>query len=201
MTIKAMFSGIIKTTEKPINVRKNKNNMEVDFPIPKGWNLELGESVNIDGVCTTVKSLNNKFFSVYYMPETLRITTFGSLEKDHVYNLERCLTLQDLISGHLVYGHVDTTATVRKVTKEEESISLTFEIASEFIKYIVYKGSIAVNGVSLTIVEVDKNSFAVSLIPHTLEHTNLGKLVAGSKVNIEVDMLAKHIEKLIESKK
>ena len=195
-----MFSGIIKTTQKPISVRKSKNSMEIDFPIPKDWSLEIGESVNIDGVCSTVKSLEKDKFSVYYMPETLSKTTLGSLDSNHVFNLERCLTLQDLISGHLVYGHVDTTAAVRNLIKEEGSVSLTFEISKAFTKYVVYKGSIAVNGVSLTIVKITNDSFTVSLIPHTLKNTNLSKLIVGSSVNIEVDMIAKHIEKLVSGR-
>ncbi len=193
-----MFSGIIKKTSKASAIKKRKESMEVKFPLPKGWKLTLGESVNIDGVCSTVKDLTSKTFDVYYMPETLDKTTMGNLSSDHTFNLERCLTLNELISGHLVYGHVDTTAKVASIESAEDSKVIKFTLPANFTKYIVYKGSISVNGVSLTIVTVDKNSFSVSLIPHTLENTNLDELIVGDKVNIEVDMLAKQIEKLIK---
>ena len=193
-----MFSGIIKTTQKAGSIKKDKNSMDVAFPIPQSWKLSVGESINIDGVCSTVKELNKNSFGVYYMPETLDKTTFGNIESDHIFNLERCLTLNDLISGHLVYGHVDTTAKVTSIKKNEESVVIKFTLFPEFTKYIVYKGSVAVNGVSLTIVKVDKDSFTVSLIPHTLTNTNLGELKKGDSVNIEVDMIAKHIEKLLK---
>lgn len=193
-----MFSGIIKKLEKAADIQKGKNSMELLFSIPKDWNIEEGESINIDGICSTVAKIKNGKFQVYYMPETINKTSLSKLNEDHKFNLERCLSLNDLISGHLVYGHVDTTAKVSNVKKERESVTLTFELSPEFTKYIVYKGSITVNGVSLTIVTVDKKSFSVSLIPYTLLHTNLGELKKGSVVNIEVDMLAKHIEKLLQ---
>ena len=132
------------------------------------------------------------------MPETLDKTSLGQLDKNHTFNLERCLSLNDLISGHLVYGHVDTTAKVTKITKVEDSVVMSFALSPKFIKYLVYKGSVAVNGVSLTIVDATDDSFTVSLIPHTLTHTNLGELSVGDSVNIEVDMLAKHLEKLLK---
>ena len=130
------------------------------------------------------------------MPETLDKSTFGSLDKNHVFNLERSLTLNTLIGGHLVQGHVDTTARVSSIKNEVESKVLKFEIDKKITKYMVYKGSITVNGVSLTIVSVDSSHFTVSLIPYTLSHTNLSSLKVGDSVNIEVDMMAKYVEKL-----
>jgi riboflavin synthase len=130
------------------------------------------------------------------MAETLRRTSFGSLPNSHDFNLEQPLTLNQLIGGHLVQGHVDTTAKVTKIVKEGESQTVWFEIEPKFTKYMIYKGSITINGVSLTVVEIDKTTFSVSLIPYTLTHTNLGHLSIGDMVNIEVDMVAKYIEKL-----
>ena len=192
-----MFSGIITATQKAETISKTKNGLEATLPIPDGWKLEMGESINIDGVCSTVKSLDSKQFGVYWMAETLSKTNLGSISKDHTFNLEQCITLQTLISGHLVYGHVDCTATVESVKSDGESKTILFSLPTEFTKYIIYKGSIAVNGVSLTIVSVDQSSFSVSLIPHTLSHTNLGDLQKGDTVNIEVDMMAKYLEKLM----
>lgn len=193
-----MFSGIITEIKKPNSLSKNKDSMEVVFPIPSGWHIKLGESINIDGVCSTVKGLSSDTFSAYYMPETVRKTSLSTLSKNHRFNIERCITLETLISGHLVYGHVDTIAKVSKVTQDQESTLLEFEIDKNFIRYIVYKGSIAVNGVSLTIVSVGNDTFSVSIIPFTKDHTNLGKLAEGDMVNIEVDMFAKYIEKLLK---
>lgn len=193
-----MFSGIITTVGIPKTIKKGKISMEIFFPIPSGWNITLGESINIDGVCSTVKKINFGIFSVYYMPETLKKTSLLSLNKNHVYNLERCITLETLISGHLVYGHIDTTAVVSKITQVQKSTLLEFTIDKAFTKYIVYKGSIAVNGVSLTVVSVTDSSFSVSLIPFTKEHTNLGQLAEKDRANIEVDMFAKYVEKLLK---
>lgn len=193
-----MFSGIIKNVARAADIQNGKKSMEVLFPVPKGWNIEEGESINIDGICSTVAKITKGKFQVFYMPETLNKTSLSQLKEDHVFNLERCLSMNELISGHLVYGHIDTTAKVSNIKTDNESVVLTFALSPEFTKYIVYKGSVAVNGVSLTIVSVDENSFSVSLIPYTLSHTNLGELKKGSVVNIEVDMLAKHIEKLLQ---
>ena len=192
-----MFSGIITNLVTPVSIKRNNRSMTLTLPYPEKWKLEIGESINVDGVCSTIEKMDSKTFSIYYMPETLDKTTFENVNEEHSFNLERCITLKTLISGHLVYGHVDTTAQVSKVAQDQESTMLTFKIPKEFTKYIVYKGSISVNGVSLTIVEVLDSSFSVALIPHTKDNTNLGALAEGDFVNIEVDMLAKHIEKLI----
>lgn len=192
-----MFIGIIQKTEKAISIEKHAQSMEIAFPIPSLWEITEGESINIDGICSTVKQLNQNTFSVYYMDETLRKTALTSLDKEHVFNLERSLTLQTLISGHLVSGHIDTIARVNNIEEVGDAKILSFSIKKEFTRYIIMKGSITVNGVSLTIVKVYDDSFAVSLIPYTLTHTNLGKLKVGDLVNIEVDMIAKYIEKML----
>lgn len=192
-----MFTGIIQIKEKASNIKKNAKSIEIAFPVPQGWDLAEGESINIDGVCSTVKQLNQNSFTVYYMEETLKKTTLTYIEKNHTFNLEKSLTPQSLIGGHLVSGHVDTIATVKKIEEVEDSRVLIFSIKEKFIKYIIVKGSIAVNGVSLTVVSVDTSSFNVSLIPYTLTHTNLGQLQTGDLVNIEVDMIGKYVEKMV----
>lgn len=191
-----MFSGIIENTEKANRIEKNNSSIRVYIPTPRGWDIKLGESINIDGVCTTVEKLTKNEFSAYWMPETLRITNLSLVSENHTFNLERCLTLQTLIGGHLVSGHIDTTAEVADIKDEGESKTLVFKIKPKFTKYIIYKGSVAINGVSLTIVSVNNNSFSVSLIPHTLKNTNLGELKVHDTVNIEVDLIAKYLEKL-----
>ena len=191
-----MFSGIIKDIAIASKIEKGKDFLRVSLPVPKKWKLTEGESINIDGICSTVEKITKKTFSVFYMAETLRKTNLSGLNSSHVFNLERSLTLQSLIGGHLVSGHVDTTARLISIKSEGEAKVLTFGLSSKFTKYIIYKGSICVNGVSLTVVHVNKGSFIVSLIPYTLSHTNLGGLKKGDTVNIELDLIAKYLEKL-----
>lgn len=191
-----MFSGLIEKTIKASKIDKKNNSIRLFLPIPDGWEISLGESINIDGICSTVEKLTGKEFSVYYMPETLDKTNLSSISSSHLFNLEKCLTLQTLIGGHLVSGHVDTTAELVEIQIEEESKVLKFKIDRVFTNYIIYKGSITINGVSLTIVTVTIDSFTVSLIPHTLSHTNLGELKIHDLVNIEIDLIAKYLEKL-----
>jgi riboflavin synthase len=195
-----MFTGIIKEILKPVKFVRNSDSVLVTFKIPEGWNLEEGESINIDGVCSTVTEIGETF-TVFYMAETLAKTTLNSLDKTHQFNLERSLTLESLVGGHLVAGHIDTTAEVKSVETEGESEILTFNLDKEFIKYLIYKGSVAINGVSLTVTTVNDESFSVSLIPHTLQKTNLNDLKVGESVNIEVDLIAKYIEKLVKIEK
>ena len=192
-----MFSGIIQNTEKVRKIIKEKDSLRIEIPIPKNWKIEIGESINIDGVCSTVERIKNKMFSVFYMPETLSKTNLSNVNKGHILNLEKSLTLNSLIGGHLVSGHIDTTGKISKIIDEVESRIITINLPRKFTKYIVYKGSICVNGVSLTIVEVYDSSFIVSLIPHTLKNTNLGSLKRGDLVNIEIDLIAKYLEKLL----
>ncbi|MBI3485462.1 riboflavin synthase [Candidatus Daviesbacteria bacterium] len=193
-----MFSGIVEGLEKAKIFKKNAQSLELTLPAPKGWEIKQGESINIDGICSTVKSVSKIDFSVYYMPETIRVTNLKYLKPDHNFNLERSLSLNNLIGGHLVSGHIDTTAKVESIELKEQSKVLKFKIEEKFIRYIIYKGSIAVNGVSLTIVSEAKNYFTVSLIPYTLTHTNLRNLKVGDLVNIEVDLMAKYLEKLLK---
>lgn len=195
-----MFSGIVTALEKAKKIEKSSQGLGVIFPIPQGWKLKEGESINIDGVCSTVKSLEKNTFSVYYMPETVRVTTLSNLNKNHEFNLERSLTLNSLVGGHLVSGHVDCVGIVKKIKREGESRVLTINLPPQFAKYLIYKGSVSVNGVSLTVVEVGEDNFVVSLIPYTLEHTNLGSLKVGDQVNIEVDLMAKYLEKIINQR-
>jgi riboflavin synthase len=193
-----MFSGIITAKEKASRVQHRDNSVEIALPIPRDWKIHLGDSIALDGVCCTVQDLSEKEMSFFLMHETLNKTTFKHFSEDHEINLEQPLTLNALIGGHLVSGHVDTTATVQKIEQDGESKILTFKIDSQWTKYIIYKGSITVNGVSLTIVEVDEESFTVSLIPYTLEHTNLGVVQTNDRVNVELDLLAKYLEKLVK---
>lgn len=168
------------------------------MPIPRGWRVSLGDSIAIDGVCATVQNLTKETFEVFFMTETIKRTSLRSLPDNHQFNLEQPLRLNDMLGGHLVSGHIDTTATVSAVAELKDSKDITFTINTKFMRYIIYKGSICVNGVSLTVTNVGKDNFSVSLIPYTISHTNLGGLTKGNTVNIEVDMMAKYLENFLK---
>lgn len=161
---------------------------------------KLGDSISVNGVCLTVISLDKSFFSVEVMPETLRRTNLGYLKvKDHV-NLERAITLNSRIGGHLVQGHIDSTGKILSYSPEGGAIITTYMAPPEVSKYLVPRAFIAVDGASLTVIDCSKDTFSVSLVGFTREHTNLAKRHTGDLVNLEVDITAKYVEKLIGSK-
>ena len=159
--------------------------------------LELGESVAVSGCCLTVTAAAGETFQVQAGPETLDRTNLGSKSAGDRVNLERALKVGARLGGHFVQGHIDTTATLRDRRQEEEWEFLAFGIEASWTPLLVSKGSIAVDGVSLTLVDVWPDAFSVMLIPHTLAMTTLGTTQPGDRVNIEVDILAKHVQKLL----
>lgn len=159
--------------------------------------FELGESVAVNGVCLTVVSFGSGRFEADVSPETLRRSTLGGLRPGHSVNLERALRPIDRLGGHFVLGHVDATGKVSSVRTDAEFRVLTFDVPGEVLRYVVEKGSIAVDGVSLTVSALSGTSFSVAAIPHTLERTTLIGRRAGDRVNIEVDVLGKYVEKLL----
>ena len=194
-----MFSGIVETTSPVLSIDNAQQQRILSIRKPRGWKLADGESVCVEGVCSTVQGFKNKgSFRVVYMPETLRKTTLGGLKPGDPVNLERSLTLQSLIGGHLVQGHVDTRARIKNIRDEGEARIYSFEVPARFSRYIVPKGSIAIDGISLTVVEAGRSSFKCSLLAYTLSHTTLGSKNPGGQVNIEVDILGKYIERLLK---
>ena len=193
-----MFSGIVETTSSVLDVSNARKQRLLTFRRPRGWKLQSGESVCVEGVCSTIQSFDRNSFRVVYMPETLRKTTLGELRAGDKANLERCLTLQSLIGGHLVQGHVDTTARIKAIQNEGEARIYTFVFPVRLSRYIVPKGSIAVDGISLTVVEATRSTFQCSLLAYTLSHTTLGGKPPGRQVNIEVDILGKYVERLLK---
>jgi riboflavin synthase len=193
-----VFSGIVETTSPILGISSARKQRILTIRKPQRWKLKDGESISIEGVCSTVQSFDRNSFRVVYMPETLRKTTLGSLQTGDEVNLEKCLTLQSLIGGHLVQGHVDTTAVIKSIRNEGEAKLLTFGIPARFSRYIVPKGSIAVDGISLTVVGATRSTFQCSLLAYTLSHTTLGGKRPGHQVNIEVDILGKYIERLLK---
>ncbi len=193
-----MFSGIVETTSPVLSVSNAREQRILTIRKPRDWKLHDGESVSIEGVCSTIQSFKNGSFRVVYMPETLGKSTLGGLKPGDEVNLERCLTLESLIGGHLVQGHVDTTARIKAIQSEGAARLFTFSIPARFSRYIVPKGSIAVDGISLTVVEATRSMFQCSLLAFTLSRTTLGGKRPGRQVNIEVDILGKYIERLLK---
>ena len=195
-----MFTGIIKKLSNVQKVSWQKGSLFVEIKIPKRWKINLGESISVSGVCSTVKKVGKKTFTVEYMPETVKKTTVGDFKKGAAVNLERSLRLGDLMDGHIVQGHVDCVGKIIEIEKIKQSKVLKIKVPKEFMKFLAPKGSVSVDGISLTIVESKKDWFSVSLVSYTLENTNLGKIKVGAKVNIETDAIAKYLNKLLESR-
>ena len=184
-----MFTGIIETTSVVRNTAQKKRIREVTFAKPTSWKLKEGQSVNVNGICSTVVESSTKEFVVEYMPETLRKTTARSYVKGMKVNLERSLKRGDRMDGHVVQGHVDGTATVETRKKEGRSLLLTVRVKGAAAKYIVPGGSIALDGVSLTIAKRHGPHVTVALVPHTLTKTTLGNLKVGDTMNVESDVM------------
>ena len=202
-----MITVIIQSTTKVRSVTKDGNVLRARVERPIDWELAIGQSIAIDGVCSTVIAFDADSFEVEYMQETIAKTTVGSFQEGTKVNLERSLTLQDFIDGSLVSGHVDATGGVEEIMLLGETKEMVVSFPPELRKYIAPKGSIVVNGVSLTVVDVNDNGiysssggFRVALIPHTLGQTNLNRLAKGDMVNIEVDMLARYVVNAMENK-
>lgn len=187
-----MFTGIIEKKARITDMQK-KGGMRVRIEKPRGWKLIEGQSISVDGICTTIESIDQSAFSATYMPETLRVSTATDFKEGYVVNLERSLKVGDRLGGHFVQGHVDCLGTVKDICLQGSSREIRISIPRAYMRYIAPKGSIVVNGVSLTVANRMSGSFTVALIPHTLRHTTLGELTKGARVNIETDLLARHL--------
>lgn len=193
-----MFTGIITNLGRVVN--KTKTSLIIKTDKDFLTRLEKGTSVAIDGICLTVVTYNKNSFEVNVMPETINRTNIQYLQSGNLVNLELPATANSFLSGHFVAGHIDGTAKLRKITQEGNSRILKLSIPTLLSKYIVEKGSIAVNGISLTVIEAAKNYFTVGIIPHTWAKTVLHTMKIGDFANVEVDILAKYIEKLLKKK-
>lgn len=158
--------------------------------------LKVSDSININGTCLTVTSRDESSFAVDVVPETLRRTSLGSLNVDSPVNLERPLAANGRYGGHVVQGHIDGTGTVKAIGTEGDALLVDFEADPSIMRYVVEKGFIAVDGTSLTVVNCDNQSFRVTIIPFTRDHTIIGTRKVGDVVNLEVDIMAKYIERL-----
>ncbi len=196
-----MFTGIIQEQGEIKDIQNSKKGKTFSIltnSILK--NKKIGDSIAVDGVCVTITKINEKAFEFYAMPETLDITNFSSYEIKDKVNMEPALTMNQALNGHIIQGHVDMTCEVKGFSKNEDNVRLTIAFPKELSDYLAFKGSITINGVSLTITDLNADTFTVDLIPHTLEITNLSELIKGDKVNIEVDLIARYIKNLLDSK-
>ena len=192
-----MFTGIVLDRGKVTRAKERRGLMELEVEAPRvARELKRGDSVSINGVCLTATQVSRRRFGVQAMQETLARSTIGGLGKGDRVNLELAARLQDRIGGHLVQGHVDAIARVVRIESETDARRLWFAADADVLRYLVPKGSVALDGVSLTCVEVGHTSFQVALIPHTLDATTFGDLEVGSEVNVEVDVIAKYVERL-----
>lgn len=196
-----MFSGIVETMAKVIAVQQDKENKHFTLECEFGNELKIDQSVAHNGVCLTVVKRDGNQYVVTAMDETLKRSNLGLLQPGDEVNVERSMQMNGRLDGHIVQGHVDTTATCTNIEDAEGSYVYTFEyeVSNEMIErgyFTVDKGSVTVNGVSLTVCNPTRNSFQVCIIPFTFEHTNFHNFKVGSKVNIEFDILGKYISRM-----
>jgi len=195
-----MFSGIITHTGEISQISKNKNNCIIKIKSKIMFSKEeIGSSISCSGTCLTLEKYNNNVSSFYLSSETLKRTIFKSSKIGDIINLEKSIKLGNRISGHFVQGHVDTTSQVKKISRSGKSRLINFKLLNKYKKYLINKGSITINGVSLTISKIYRDSFQISIIPHTLKSTNLINLKLKDTVNIEFDVLGKYIKNFIKN--
>ena len=190
-----MFTGIVEEIGEVIDVIKEDQNAHFVIKSVSSSELKIDQSISHNGVCLTVVEQQEDWHKVTAISETLGITNLNSLKKGDLVNLERCLKVGDRLDGHMVQGHVDSTAKCIKVTEENGSWRYLFEGTSEVKQLVVYKGSICINGVSLTVTKTMNQEIEVAIIPYTYEHTNFQQIQVGDLVNIEFDILGKYFLK------
>jgi riboflavin synthase len=191
-----VFSGIIECVGAVSALRRLRGDAELTLS-SRFRGLVLGESIAVSGACMTVAARRGAAFTVVVSAESLRRTTLGSLRAGHAVNLERSLRVSDRLSGHFVFGHVDGIGKLESIEPEGGSALYRFSLPAGFARFLVEKGSIAVDGVSLTVFDCGRRSFTVSVIPHTASATTLGRMRPGDQVNLETDMLARYVDRAV----
>ena len=190
-----MFTGIVEEVGTVAEISNNGMTVRAEKVLS---DLKLGDSIAVNGACLTAVSIEDSRFSVDLSPETMRRTSLGALSAGGVVNLERALSASDRMGGHIVQGHVDGTGRVTSTKEDGDSVIYRVRAPSRMMPYIVEKGFIAVDGISLTVVKVGTSSFTLAVIPYTLRNTNLQTLSVGTRVNLEADILAKYVETLLK---
>lgn len=195
-----MFTGIIETLGIVKEIKKDQTNLHFTIESQLTHELKIDQSVAHNGVCLTVVAIDNSHYTVTAIDETIQKTNVGDWKIGDLVNLERAMKLGDRLDGHIVQGHVDQTAICSFVNENNGSWQYTFDYDDSIGNITIEKGSITVNGVSLTIVNSTKNQFSVAIIPYTFEHTNFKNFKVGTKVNLEFDLIGKYISKLYQNK-
>lgn len=193
-----MFTGIIEEIGIVKSIQKGDIYSKILICADKVLEkIKLGDSISTNGVCLTVANMTKNTFEADVMAETLRSSNIGDLNIGSKVNLERALSLESRLGGHIVSGHIDGTGEINSITREGNAIWISIKSKSEILRYIVYKGSIAIDGISLTVAYVDEEKFKVSIIPHTGEETTLLSKNIGDTVNLECDVIGKYVEKML----
>ena len=195
-----MFTGIIKSVGKVAKIKDLEGGKEIDIATDFAKEVQVDQSISINGVCHTATACDDQSFTVQTVEETLRKTNIGDLTEGALVNLERSLRADQLLDGHIVQGHVDTTATISDIEREGTDWLFTFDYPAEYSNLIVGRGSIAIDGISLTVANESRNTFQVAIIPYTYEHTNLRGKEAGDTVNLEFDILGKYVVKYLRNR-
>ncbi|MDO3380021.1 riboflavin synthase [Geoalkalibacter halelectricus] len=194
-----MFTGLIEGVGILRDIRRGHESCRLTLGLGTALSdLTLGESIAVNGVCLTVESFDSESFQADVSPQTLTATTLGALSSGTRVNLERALRFGDRLGGHLVTGHVDGVGVVMRRETRGNAVLFTIEPPTSLLRYLVLKGSVAVDGISLTISDLDASSFSLTIIPHSLRQTNLEYLKVGDRVNLETDILAKYVERLFQ---
>jgi riboflavin synthase len=195
-----MFTGIIENTGLIKEIQSNGTNKTFWITSPLSGELKIDQSLSHNGVCLTVEEIKNGMHRVTAIEETLLKTNLGAWQKGSIVNLERCMQLNGRLDGHIVQGHVDVTAECIAVIEKDGSWEYSFTFPEKFSALIIEKGSITLNGISLTLFNVGINSFSVAVIPYTYKHTNINGLKKGDGVNVEFDMLGKYVQRMLQQK-
>jgi riboflavin synthase len=193
-----MFTGIVSEVGKVSKVKELNGARQLSIECSFAGDTHIDESIAVNGVCLTVTESSEKHFTVQCVEETMRKTTFNEIKPGSIVNLERSLTLDKAIEGHIVQGHVDTVGTIESVQQNDSDILITISFAEQYQDYIVGRGSVAIDGISLTVARNDGNRFTVAIIPYTWDYTNLSSKKAGDRVNVEFDIFGKYIVQYLE---
>lgn len=194
-----MFTGIIETLGNVVEIRKDRDNIHITVDSSITNELKIDQSVSHNGICLTVVNTQDSLYTVTAIAETIQKTNIGDWKAGDIINLERGMKLSDRLDGHIVQGHVDQTGNCVAIEEANGSWNYTFEYDEKLNNITIEKGSITVNGVSLTVVNSQKNQFSVSIIPYTFENTNFNNFKIGTKINLEFDVIGKYVSRLYKN--
>jgi len=195
-----MFTGIIEELAQIKNIQNQKNFLKIEILSDFSNQVNIGDSIAVNGVCLTVISSSQESFTVDVVKETIAKTNLNNIKESMYVNLERAVSASSRLNGHIVQGHVESLASILIKEEYDKQTDLIIEIDKEYLKYCIYKGSIALDGISLTISSIDNNKITVAIIPHTLDNTTLKYRQVGDFLNLETDVFAKYVENIISHK-